>query len=81
MANPRNRVFVLFLDSAHVSVEGAWHAREPLIRLVDRVLGPDDLVGIMTPRMSAADVVFARKTAVHGRRSSQYLAMGNTPSR
>jgi VWFA-related protein len=63
-ANPRNRVFVLFLDTPHVSVEGGWHAREPLIRLIDKILGPDDLVGVMTPKMSAADVVFARKTDV-----------------
>jgi VWFA-related protein len=63
-ANPRNRVFVLFLDTYHVTVEGSWHAREPLIRLIDRVLGPDDLVGVMTPKMSAADVVLARKTEV-----------------
>jgi VWFA-related protein len=64
VANPRNRVFVLFLDTPHVSVSGGWHAREPLIRMIDRVLGPDDLVGIMTPRMAATDVVLARKTAV-----------------
>jgi VWFA-related protein len=64
IANPRNRVFVLFLDSAHVSIDGSWHAREPLIRFIDRLLGPDDLVGVMTPTMSAADVVFARKTVV-----------------
>jgi VWFA-related protein len=63
-ANPRNRVFVVFLDVGHVTVEGAWHIREPLIRLIDRILGPDDLVGIMTPRMSARDVVLARKTLV-----------------
>jgi VWFA-related protein len=63
-ANPRNRVFVLFLDTKHVSVSGGWHAREPIIRMIDRVLGPDDLVGIMTPRMAASDVVLARKTAV-----------------
>lgn len=63
-ANPRNRVFILFLDTPHVSVEGGWHAREPLVRLIDRILGPNDLVGVMTPRMSAADVVLARKTDV-----------------
>src|SRR4029453_17481469 len=62
IANPRNRVFVLFLDIQHVSVEGAWHAREPLIRLIDRMLGPDDLVGIMTTRMAASELVLARKT-------------------
>ncbi len=64
VANPKNRVFVLFLDTPHVSVEGSWHAREPLIRMIDRVLGPDDLVGVMTPRMSASDVLLARKTQV-----------------
>jgi VWFA-related protein len=64
IADPRNRVFVLFLDSPHVTIDASWNAREPLIRFVDRLLGPDDLVGIMTPKMSAADVVFARKTVV-----------------
>jgi VWFA-related protein len=63
-ANPRNRVFVLFLDTHHVSIDGTWHSREPLIRMVDSILGDDDLVGIMTPEMSAADVVFGRKTEV-----------------
>ena len=75
-ANPRARVFVLFLDTYHVSVEGGWHAREPLIKLIDRVLGPDDLIGIMTPRMSAADVVLARKTEVMAVGPAQHLAMG-----
>ena len=64
VANPRNRVFVLFLDTPHVSMEASRRAREPVIRMIDRVLGPDDLIGIMTPRMAAADVVLARKTAV-----------------
>ena len=64
LKNPRARVFVLFLDVPHVTMAGGWTIREPLIRLVDRLMGPEDLVGIMTPRMSAADVVFARKTAV-----------------
>ena len=64
LLNPRARVFVLFLDVHHVRIHGSWNVREPLIRLIDRVLGPDDLVGIMTPAMSAADIVFARKTQV-----------------
>ncbi len=63
-ANPRSRVFVLFLDVPHVTMDGTWTVREPLIRLVDRVLGDDDLVGVMTPTMSAADMVLARKTEV-----------------
>jgi VWFA-related protein len=63
-ANPRNRVFVIFLDTPNVSIEGAHHINEPLIRLIDRVLGPDDLVGVMTPAMSATNLVLGRKTQV-----------------
>lgn len=64
MRNPRARVFVLFLDVPHVSMAGSWNLREPLVRLLDRVLGEEDLVGIMTPGMAASDIVFARKTQV-----------------
>ena len=64
LKNPRARVFVLFLDVPHVTIHGAWNVREPLIRLIDRILAPEDLIGIMTPMMAATDIVFARKTDV-----------------
>ena len=63
-ADPRNRVFVIFLDRAHVQPDSARRIQEPLIRLIDRVLGPDDLVGIITPGMPPASMVLARKTQV-----------------
>jgi VWFA-related protein len=63
-ANPRTRVFVIFLDTTHVSVDGSHAIKEPLIQLIDRILGPDDLVGVMTPEMAASQVVLARKTQV-----------------
>jgi VWFA-related protein len=63
-ANPRNRVFVIFLDGPHVSVEGSHNIAGPLIRLINRILGPDDLVGIMTPSMTVSDVVLSRRSAV-----------------
>lgn len=63
-ANPRNRVFVIFLDTPHVAVESAHAINEPLIRLIDRILGPDDLVAVMTPSMAASQIVLGRKTQV-----------------
>jgi len=60
--NPRARVFVLFLDINHVSVEGSHDIRRPLVEALDRLIGPDDLVAVMTPEMSARDITFARKT-------------------
>jgi VWFA-related protein len=63
-ANPRNRVFIIFLDTPHVMVDSAHRMNEPLIRLIDKILGPDDLVGVMTPAMAASQIVLGRKTRV-----------------
>jgi VWFA-related protein len=63
-ANPRNRVFAIFLDIPHVDVTGSYRIKEPLIRLLDRILGPDDLVAVMTTEMTASQITFGRKTEV-----------------
>ncbi|HMC78764.1 MAG TPA: VWA domain-containing protein, partial [Vicinamibacterales bacterium] len=63
-ADPRRRVFVLYLDVEHVGIEGSRAIREPLIDLMTRIMGPDDLVGVMTPTMSAAQLTFGRRTKV-----------------
>ena len=62
--NPRNRVFVVFLDVPHVQVSSSHAIKEPLIRLLGRMMGPDDLVAVMTPLMPPTDMTFARKTEV-----------------
>ena len=62
LENPRARVFVLFLDTYHVDVAGSYRIRKPLIDALDRVIGSDDLVAVMTPEMSPTDMAFARKT-------------------
>jgi len=67
----RARVFVLFLDTYHVDVGGSHNIRKPLVEALDRMIGADDLVGVMTPEMSPTDVAFARKTTtVEGDRKS-----------
>jgi VWFA-related protein len=60
----RARVFVVFLDTYHTTIEGSGSMRLPLVRFLDRVLGPDDLVALMTPEMAASDISFGRKTTV-----------------
>ena len=62
--NPRARIFVIFLDTYHTQIEGSATMRQPLINFVDRVLGPDDMVALMTPEMAATEVTFGRKTTV-----------------
>jgi len=63
-ADPHRRVFLVFLDTFHVSVEGSHHIKEPLINLLTEILGADDLVGVMTPEMSPSQISFGRKTQV-----------------
>jgi VWFA-related protein len=63
-ADPRARVFVIFLDTQHVQIEGSHAMRRPVVQFLDRVIGQDDLVAVMTPEMSAADVAFGRKTTI-----------------
>ena len=60
--NPRARVFVVFLDTGHVDVAGSHNIRRPLIDTLNRVIGEDDLVAVMTPDMTARDITFARRT-------------------
>ena len=57
----QGRLFVLFLDVNHVDWADSRSAARPLIDFLNRVIGADDLVGVMTPEMSGADVTFARR--------------------
>ncbi len=60
--DPRARVFVLFLDTYHVTTAASHAMRDPLVRMLQRMIGPDDLVGLMTPEMSAKNLTLARRT-------------------
>ena len=59
---PRARVFVLFLDVTHVELAASRKIRTPLVEALDRLIGADDLIAVMTPEMSARDITFARRT-------------------
>ena len=60
----RARVFVVFLDTYHAQIETSSNQRLPLIKLLDRVLGPDDMVAVMTPEMSPREMAFGRKATL-----------------
>ncbi|HEY1305884.1 MAG TPA: VWA domain-containing protein [Vicinamibacterales bacterium] len=60
----RARVFVVFLDTYHTQIEESRSARLPLIRFLDRAIGADDLVAVMTPEMSAGEMTFGKKAIV-----------------
>ena len=61
--DPRARVFVIFLDTYHTDIASSHRMRQPLVSFLNRVIGPDDLVAVMTPEMSARSISLARRTA------------------
>jgi VWFA-related protein len=62
-SDPDARLFVLFFDQWHVSWDGAVKAAAPVSELLNRVIGANDLVGTMTPELSARSVSLTRRTA------------------
>jgi len=62
--DPRARVFVLFLDPAHVELGTSKKISQTLVNTLNRLMGPDDYVGLMVPPMTLRDVTFASRTVV-----------------
>ena len=60
--DPRARVFVVVLDKWHVEVLGGAQIRRPLIDMLDRLIGPRDVFGVITPQMRPYDLILGRKT-------------------
>lgn len=61
-ADPRYRVFVIYYDVHHVSFYGAERLRLPLTNMIERMLGPRDLVGFLTPRQEPDDLTLGQRT-------------------
>ena len=81
MTDPNARVFALFLDVTHVSLTGSHEIRKPLTEMLDRAIGQDDLVGVMTPQMSALDVTFSRRSTTIENFLSRHWDWGDANSR
>lgn len=62
-ADPRRRLFVVFLDIPHVESGSDVQVRGPLSRFLTRVIGPGDLVGVMTPDMAATAIAIDERPA------------------
>jgi VWFA-related protein len=60
--DPRSRIFVLFLDPTHVEQATSRAISQTLSNVLNRLIGPDDYVGVMVPPMKLSDVTFARRT-------------------
>ena len=61
-SNPNYRVFVLYLDAYHVDFTGSHAVRVPITDLLNRMMGPQDLFGVMTPYLGIKDLLLGQST-------------------
>lgn len=61
-ADPRRRVFVIFLDTGNSTLDGSYRARKPIVDMLERLIGPEDLFAVVTPEMDPRHLTFARRT-------------------
>jgi VWFA-related protein len=80
-ADGRRRVFVVFLDTTMSTLEGSHNARKPLVSMLERLVGPDDLYAVMTPDMRAGSITFARRTEALDADLTRYWTWGERDTR
>ncbi len=61
-ADPRNRLFVVYLDRFHTTRAGSRDSRQPLVDFLNRTIGASDLFAVMTPETPIGGLTFARRT-------------------
>ena len=75
-ADPRRRVFVIYLDTYFTDIPGSHRIQRSIVNLLNRIVGENDLYAVMTPDMSASDLALARKTTTVEGYLSKYWFWG-----
>jgi len=56
------RVFTLFFDPFYVSISGSYNLQKPLVDTLNKVIGPDDMIGAMTPFFSPSLITYSKRS-------------------
>lgn len=60
--DPQYRIFVLYLDAFHVASDGSRRVSLPIVDFLNRMVGPRDLFGVLTPAQRPADLMLGQLT-------------------
>ncbi|MEX2273469.1 MAG: VWA domain-containing protein [Vicinamibacterales bacterium] len=60
--DPRARVFAIVLDTRHVDIASGRALRAPLVEMLDRLIGPTDMFGVITPELPPSSFILGRRT-------------------
>jgi VWFA-related protein len=78
-ADPRARLFIIFIDTYHLRWTSTVKAHNAFVEMLGQSMGEHDLVGVMTPEMSAASVTFGRRTTVIEEILQRHFDLSRTP--
>lgn len=76
VSNPRSRAFVVALDVHHVSVSGSHRLRVPLVRMLNEMLTPSDLFGVISTEHDPGTLTFARRITTTEDMLARYWSWG-----
>jgi len=76
LADPHRRAFVIYLDTLHTRVEGGAIIRTPLIDMLNRIIVPGDLFGVMVPAMRPSDLTFGARSLSVEEQLQKYWTWG-----
>lgn len=75
--DPRARVFAIVLDTLHVDIASGRAIREPLVEMLDRLIGPRDLFGVITPQLPASSFLLGRRATTLADMVNRYWHWGS----
>ena len=80
VADPHVRTFVVFLDQLHVTLDGSHAIRRPMVDSLNRIIGPNDLFGVMTQNTDPRALTFGRRLISVEEQLTKYWTWGERNS-
>ena len=60
--DPQYRIFVVYLDAFHVASDGSRRVSLSIVDFLNRMIGPRDLFGVLTPAQTVNDLMLGQLT-------------------
>lgn len=74
--DPKNRLFVVYLDLAHTTISGSHNSQQPVVDFLTRTIGQTDLFGFMTAELPVGQLAFGRRTEAIEAQLSKFWTWG-----
>ena len=76
-SDPSYRVFVIYLDNRSLDVSDSHRIRRPIVTLLQRILGPRDLFGVLTTLQEPRDLILGQQSLMIEEQLTKYWDWGN----